>query len=299
MLTIYTDGSTRINNKRGVNNIGGYGYIVYNKDNEIIDAYSEQVENTTNNRMELMALLSVIKKYGTEDTWDCPTVFTDSQYALMCFTSWGSTWKTNGWVRSNGEKIENLDLIQEGINLIESGKYNVNIQKCSGHNGIEGNELADKLATGKIMPKEIINMEYYVFERTKEENKALIRKYPWLIPEGIKEFDYSFTYLDDMPNTWNAAFGEQLCADIAEALVKDGIDPKKYHIFQVKEKYGTLRWYHNISTENLEKVIDKYEKLSSQICINCGKPAKYRTNGWIYYLCEECFHKSKSDGILL
>ena len=59
-LIIYTDGSTRIRNQKGALNKGGYGFVVY-KNDFIIDAYGEQVDNTTNNRMELTAIINGIE----------------------------------------------------------------------------------------------------------------------------------------------------------------------------------------------------------------------------------------------
>ncbi len=156
MITIYTDGSTREKNQRGASNKGGYGYVVYD-DNIIIDAYSEQVENTTNNEMELMALIAVIEKYGTEEDWGCPEVYSDSMYAINCLTNWAYTWELNNWYRANGKPIENLALVQKGYSLLKSNTHNVNINYCKGHNGIEGNELADKLATGEISAEEVLN----------------------------------------------------------------------------------------------------------------------------------------------
>ena len=152
-LIIYTDGSTRIQNKKGANNIGGYGYVVY-KDGQIIDAFGKQVENTTNNRMELMALNEAIQKYGTKDPWDAPIIYTDSRYALMCLTDWGKTWERNNWIKSDNKEPENLDLVKRGVYLLEF--FNAELKKCDGHTGIEGNELADKLATGLISSEEIL-----------------------------------------------------------------------------------------------------------------------------------------------
>ena len=155
MIKIFTDGSTKIKNKKGFSNKGGFGYVVY-QDNIIIDAFSKQVENTTNNEMELTALITAIEKYGTSETWDCPIIYSDSMYAINCLTLWGQTWKNNQWKKSNNQTIENLELVKKGISLLDSGNYNVEIQYCKGHNGIEGNELADKLATREITVEEIL-----------------------------------------------------------------------------------------------------------------------------------------------
>ena len=152
MYTIWCDGSTRINNTKGADNIGGFGFVVYNELGDIIDMYSEQVNNTTNNRMELSAIIKVIEKYGTQDPWEQPDVYTDSQYALMALTVWAQSWERNGWQRPGGKEVENLDLIQYGYKLLNDGNHYINLIKCSGHIGIEGNEIADKLATGILTP---------------------------------------------------------------------------------------------------------------------------------------------------
>ena len=59
---------------------------------------------------------------------------------------------------------------------------------------------------------------------------------------------------------------------------------------QIKEKWGELCLYAS-ATKEIRDVLDKYELLSSCYCINCGKPARYRTTGWVEYYCEDCFIK--------
>lgn len=100
------------------------------------------------------------------------------------------------------------------------------------------------------------------YEKIIEYNRALTDKYPWLIPtntfsgvritttepgfyggcDDIPSYDYSYTELDQMPDGWRIAFGEQMCEEIHQELVKfDCVD--KYRILQIKEKFGGLRWY--------------------------------------------------------
>lgn len=74
-------------------------------------------------------------------------------------------------------------------------------------------------------------------------NKSLIEKYPWLYPryewsgEKVKDFDYTWTELDAMPDGWREAFGELLCEEIQEELEKYNF-ADKYSIAQIKEKFG-------------------------------------------------------------
>ena len=220
-------------------------------------------------------------------------------------------------------------------------------------------------------------------EERKQFNKELCAKYPWLIPsnrwsgiriteaqdggywpgspEKIPDYNYEYTELDSMPRGWRIAFGDQMVEEIDKELRKyNYVD--KYRVTQIKEKYGSLRWYDNgtprgklsntyeivkvrygeniswdmgkvliydhtehylpiisldgdlnLSEEELafrreynkdaiqiyhaydllEKcqipdIILNYELLSEETCIECGKPAKYLTMGWISPYCEDC-----------
>lgn len=66
-------------------------------------------------------------------------------------------------------------------------------------------------------------------------------------------------------------------------------------VYQVKEKFGTLRFYCNLSSPHLLYIIDKYERISRQTCLYCGAPSVIFTRrGWIHNMCEKC--KEKFDG---
>jgi hypothetical protein len=100
----------------------------------------------------------------------------------------------------------------------------------------------------------------------------------------------SYTELDAMPYGWRKAFGIQMCKDIKNALINElgykGLF--NYRISQIKEKFGSLRWYDNGGTKNIHNIIDKYEDLSYKTCINCGKPATKISQGWISPYCDDC-----------
>lgn len=131
------------------------------------------------------------------------------------------------------------------------------------------------------------------------DNWILIGKYPFLLPtywnhetmqyEVDKDYKYSFTKLDEMPDGWRKAFGEMMCKEIYDALVKcNGLND--YRIEQIKEKFGMLRWYSYPSYEEVERIVDKYSVLSENICIICGKPdVPLTNNGWLSPFCKKCF----------
>ena len=134
-------------------------------------------------------------------------------------------------------------------------------------------------------------------EEIKQKNKELLEKYPWLYPvseytgKPLENYDYSFTWMDDIPLGWNIAFGKQMVEELGALLEKYNYQDE-YSICQIKEKFGGLRWYDNGfptgGYEEYKEWLDKYEELSFKTCIDCGKPAKYFTRGWITPICEDC-----------
>ena len=127
----------------------------------------------------------------------------------------------------------------------------------------------------------------------KKRNKQLIEKYPFLLPHNRwtdkvdKDYNYEYTELDAMPEGWRKAFGEQMCQEIKDELIKASA-LEKYRIMQIKEKYGSLRWYDNFNTQKGYDIIHKYEEISARTCIQCGEPATRVTTGWIAPYCDKC-----------
>lgn len=100
----------------------------------------------------------------------------------------------------------------------------------------------------------------------------------------------SYNELDMMPKGWKISFGYKMCDEIKEALLKKGGMKAlyEYRIFDIKEKFGTLRWYDSKSSSDIQSIISKYEKISGNTCIRCGKEAKWISRGWISPYCDEC-----------
>lgn len=128
-------------------------------------------------------------------------------------------------------------------------------------------------------------------KRIRLKNKKILKTYPFLSPidwftctQLSKKHPhyYDSTVLDDIPRGWKKAFGLQLAYDIKKELKEKHI--KDYYIFQVKEKFGALRWYDNYSLDCLKK----YEKLSEETCCVCGKHATMISTGWICPYCTDC-----------
>ena len=130
-----------------------------------------------------------------------------------------------------------------------------------------------------------------------EHNKELIEEYPFLKLKYNLDDMPTYTWLDDMPIGWRIAFGEQMCKEIKEELLKHN-ELDSYKIIQIKEKFGGLRWYDNSGLPGMQFIVAKYEALSEKTCINCGKPAIWISKGWISPYCDECATKqAKAQGV--
>jgi len=109
---IYTDGGCSVNNKL-FNCPGAYAFIVAESGDVEIGRECKRIEQTTNNRMELYAAIEglrwLIKERTGLRSCDC-TVITDSKYLRDGYHEYLPEWKKNGWRKSDGRQVMNLDL---------------------------------------------------------------------------------------------------------------------------------------------------------------------------------------------
>ena len=123
------------------------------------------------------------------------------------------------------------------------------------------------------------------------DNKALVEKYPFLMPRNVfsdeipEDYNYSYTKLDQIPYGWRHAFGLAMMEEIRLAL---GKHIHAYRVNQIKEKYGTLRWYDNGGNDKVHEVVRKYGTMSGLTCIDCGKHATRISFGYILPFCDNC-----------
>lgn len=128
---------------RGNPGPGGWG--AYLKWNDHEKDLSGGELDTTNNRMEMMAVikaLEALKKHSTVK------LYTDSKYVLQGATEWLEGWKARGWKGANKKSIKNQDLWEQIDSLIH--QHSVEFFWVKGHSGDVNNERVDKLAVDAI-----------------------------------------------------------------------------------------------------------------------------------------------------
>ncbi len=147
-IEIYTDGSSLGNPGKG-----GYGvvFVVGGKVSHELGGYEKE---TTNNRMELMAVIETLKyldqkqKSIKQDLVQKEvTIHADSAYVLGGVTSWIFNWEKNDWKKADKKPVLNKDLWQELIALVRAFEGSLSWAKVKGHSGHEHNERADEIAT--------------------------------------------------------------------------------------------------------------------------------------------------------
>lgn len=133
---VFTDGSSVPNPGPG-----GWG-VVYVIDNEVIAERHGHDPDTTNNRMELTALLEAL---DVIPEGLATTVYSDSNLAIRTITEWAAGWEKRGWKRKSGP-VENLDLVKK-VYVGYKRRPEVTLQWIKAHVGFRWNEHADELAS--------------------------------------------------------------------------------------------------------------------------------------------------------
>jgi len=135
MITIFTDGAAR-----GNPGPGGWGAIVLSDDTAT--ELGGREDYTTNNKMELLAVISALNSIPNEREI---TIYTDSSYVLNGITRWVKGWQRNNWKTSKKEEVLNKDLWEKLVSATE--KKTIDWKLVKGHSGTSGNERCDVIAT--------------------------------------------------------------------------------------------------------------------------------------------------------
>ena len=134
MIKIYTDGSC-------LNNPGDGGWAAIINDDGKILKISGSEKNTTNNKMELMAPISALKKINKDKKVE---IYTDSKYVKLGITEWIHKWTKNNWQTSKKEDVKNKELWVELYELTKS--FEISWIWIKAHAGNTLNEEVDSLA---------------------------------------------------------------------------------------------------------------------------------------------------------
>ncbi len=133
-VTVYTDGGCR-----GNPGPGGWGAVLeYGDSTKELYGYEEE---TTNNRMELMAAIKALEILKRPCI---VSLTTDSQYVRQGILEWMQGWKSRGWKTAAKKPVKNKDLWQRLDEATQ--KHEIEWHWVKGHSGHEGNERADDLA---------------------------------------------------------------------------------------------------------------------------------------------------------
>ena len=135
-IEIYTDGACK-----GNPGPGGWGVLL--KSGALEKELFGGERETTNNRMEMMAVIEALKAIKRPCNI---TMHIDSQYVLKGITEWIKGWKARGWKTASKEPVKNADLWKEMDAQVQSGGHTIDWRWVKGHAGDPGNERADGLA---------------------------------------------------------------------------------------------------------------------------------------------------------
>ena len=151
LVKIYTDGAARGN----PDGPGGYGCVLdaaLDCGELHVKEISQGYVRTTNNRMELMAVIAGLEALNRPCTVE---IYSDSQYVVNAFNQhWVDGWLKKGWKRGKNEPVKNVDLWKRLLSA--KGKHNVTFHWVKGHDGHPQNERCDELATTAADGDELI-----------------------------------------------------------------------------------------------------------------------------------------------
>jgi ribonuclease HI len=138
-------------------------------------------QHTTNNKMEMQAAIAALEFFKSSGQTQPITLFTDSEYLINSITKWMPGWKRKGWKKSDGNPVQNQDLLQT---LDQLNSQLIKWQHVRGHSGNIGNERCDAIArcfaNGKTpnLQQLFPNSVYETLPKISEMSESLVSDYP-------------------------------------------------------------------------------------------------------------------------
>jgi len=139
IIELFSDGACK-----GNPGLGGWGVLI--KNSKTLYELKGTQQQTTNNRMELVAVIEGLRSIKEHAYIE---ITTDSMYVKNGINQWINNWKKNGWKTAAKKSVKNKDLWQELDELVQ--KYSIKWLWVKGHSGHPGNERADQLANEAIV----------------------------------------------------------------------------------------------------------------------------------------------------
>ena len=155
-IVINTDGACRGN--QNSENIGAWAYTIEHR-GEISEGSGTAI-NTTNNQMELTAVIEALR--AVTDRHQTVIIRTDSRYVQKGIVEWMYGWKIRGWKKANGDTIENQYLWESLDAQYSRFVRSPIVEHVKGHSGDEGNEKVDALcnkAMDTLTDSKFVNLE--------------------------------------------------------------------------------------------------------------------------------------------
>lgn len=140
-----------------------------------------------------------------------------------------------------------------------------------------------------------------------EKDKALCKDFPHLFGDRSAPLNQSLLGFGFECNDGWEPLIRRLANKLEPLIVKwinERIEKKELDVLdqfgfpkasQVKEKYGTLRFYMSTSTDEMEDAIREAEEESAKTCEMCGNKGKLRGTGWVWTMCAKCWKKHQEE----
>lgn len=152
IVRLYTDGACS-----GNPGPGGWSVVWYGK-NKILDK-SGGGKNTTNNQMELVAVLEALKLIESKSNKKTYEICSDSAYVVNAINNgWLYSWRKNDWKTQSGDPVKNANIWHDLYRILVSlkmHKYMISFIKVKGHSGNPLNEYADKMAKAEVVKQQL------------------------------------------------------------------------------------------------------------------------------------------------
>ena len=144
---VYTDGACLRNPGPG-----GWAWVEYENGGKVRERSDGEPSETTNNRMELTAVIMALEELDDSRPIE---IHTDSTYVANGITRWIESWKSRGWMTSSKEPVKNKEL-WERLDRLVGERGGVKFVWVKGHADSEGNNEADRLAQDRAMGADVM-----------------------------------------------------------------------------------------------------------------------------------------------